>query len=295
MPREERLALWEKLRQFDALGPGEKTAIRSLNERIGQLPPAEQANYRSVLRSYHHWVQGLSEEQRSALDAVPVSERMKLVTKLRAQERASTSTGHLPLALQVLDFTGITPFEMAHRIKAWLELAPEKRTEIERLDSTAEQQRRLAELTLFVKMPQPGRITKVEEDALVAKLESSPQWKNSPLNPLKKADSPKQEKMRRRIASSYHFLEKPPAAVDPARLMRFEAALPPWYRGQYDHLPPEEARRRLTILYRLVFPVPQEMPAAAQAGQRQGAPPAAATGAIPGSVPPPPRPGTNPF
>jgi hypothetical protein len=124
------------------------------------------------------------------------------------------------------------------------------------------------------------------------------------LNPLKKADPAKQEKARRRIATSYHFLEKPPAAVNPVHLMRFEAALPPWYRGQFDHLPPEEARRRLTILYRLIYPAPAEMPeigkAAAQGATTPPGPPnatgaGAAAGSAPRSVPPPPRPGTGPF
>jgi hypothetical protein len=292
MPREERLALWEKLREFDALGPAEHSAIRSLNEQISQLPPDEQANYQSVLRSYHRWVQGLSEEQRNELSAVPPNERMRLVTRLRAQERTSPAASHLPLPLQVLDFTAQTPFETAVRIKTWLELSPEKRAEIEQLDSPPEQQRRLADVAQFVRLAQPARITKAEEDALVAKIEANPQWKNSPLNPLKKADSAKQEKVRRRIAASYHFLEKPPAAVESARLMRFQAALPPWYRGQYDHLPPEEARRRLTILYRLIFPAPGEMPETSKPAQP---PEAAPTPATPGSVPQPPRPGTGPF
>ena len=58
MPREQRLALWEKLKEFDALGPTEKSAIQSLNARITQLPLAEQANYLSVLSRYLHWVRG---------------------------------------------------------------------------------------------------------------------------------------------------------------------------------------------------------------------------------------------
>jgi hypothetical protein len=300
MPREERLALFEKLKEFDALSSAEKAAIRALNARIIQLPADEQANYWSVLRRYHHWVQELSDEQRNQLNSVPLNERMKVITRLRTEERASSRPGYLPLFVQVLDFSAMTPVETAHRIKAWLELTPEQRAEIEQIDGAAEQQRRLAELAQHVKMPSPGRITKAEEDAILAKIEASPQWKNSPLlGPLKKGDAAKQEKARRRIATSYQFLEKPPPAVDPTRLMRFEAALPPGYRGQFDHLPPEEARRRLTILYRLIYPVPAEMPEILKAAIPQGATtkpvPAAGAGTTPRSVPPPPRPGTSPF
>jgi hypothetical protein len=302
MPREERLALFAKLQEFDALSSAEKAAIRALNARIMQLPADEQANYWSVLRSYHHWVQGLSEEQRNQLNSVPLNERMKVVTRLRSEERATSRPGYLPLFVQALDFSTMTPLEMAHRIKAWLELTPEQRGEIEQIEGAAEQQRRLAELAQHVKMPSPGRITRAEEEAILAKIEASPQWKNSPLlGPLKKGDPAKQEKARRRIAASYYFLEKPPPAVDPTRLMQFEAALPPPYRGQFDHLPPEEARRRLTILYRLIYPVPAEMPEVPKAAIPQRATatsaPAAGAGTTPRPVPPPPRPGTgtNPF
>jgi hypothetical protein len=127
MPREERLALFEKLKEFDALSAAEKAAIRALNARISQLPADEQANYWSVLRRYHQWVAGLSDEQRTELNAVPLNERMKLVTRFRAQERATSKTSYLPLIVEVLDFASMAPVETAHRIKAWLELTPEQR------------------------------------------------------------------------------------------------------------------------------------------------------------------------
>ena len=81
--------------------------------------------------------------------------------------------------------------------------------------------------------------------------------------------------------------------------MRFEAALPPWYRGEFDHLPPEEARRRLTILYRLVYPFPSDMPEAQKAtnAAKHGASADRRdTSIIAAAAPPrPAAPGTNPF
>jgi hypothetical protein len=270
MPREQRVALSEKLKKFDALGPSEKSAVQSLSDRISQLPLAEQANYWSVLGRYHHWLQGLSEEQRNELKSVPPSERMRLVTKLRAQERATSSTRTVPLFLQVIDFAAMSPIESAHRIKAWLDLTPEKRAEIEAMPVQVDQQKRLAELALHVKLGSSNRIAKTEEDALLAKVEANPLLKSWLGNAeKKKADSTKAEKAKRRIVANYYFLEKPPPAVESSRLMRFEAALPPWYRGEFDHLPPEEARRRLTILYRLVYPYPGDMPEAQTAPARQ--------------------------
>jgi hypothetical protein len=294
MPREQRLALWEELKEFDALGPTERSAIRALNAQIARLPVSEQANYWAVLSRYHHWVQGLSEQQRNELNSVPPNERMRLVTKLRAQERSAPSTATIPPFLQVIDFAVMSPFETAHRIKAWLELTPEQRAEIEAMPSQADQQKRLAELAQHVRLaPTSSRIPKAEEEALLAKIDVNPQLKNWLGTPeKKKADPAKHEKIKRRIAANFYFLEKPPAAVEPSRLMRFEAAMPPWYRGEFDHLPPEEARRRLTILYRLVYPIPSEIPEPPKATNPQGDA-TAPTAGTPRSTPP--RPGTNPF
>jgi hypothetical protein len=292
MPRAERRVLWEKLQEFDTLSPAEQSAVRALNARIAQLAPAEQANYQAVLQRYHQWAQGLSDQQRDELSATPPSARMAVVTKLRAQERTSVSARAVPLFLQVVDFAPTSPFETAHRIKAWLEQSPEVRTEIEAMDSPAEQQKRLAELAQHVKLPTRKALTKGEEEALLPKIEANPQLKNWLGSSLRKADTPKQDKARRRVAINYYFLENPPPAVEPSHLMRFEAALPPWHRGQFDHLPPEESRRRLTILYRLVFPAPSEMPLSTKAATPTA--PAQAPGAPP-AKPPTPAAGTSPF
>jgi hypothetical protein len=51
--------------------------------------------------------------------------------------------------------------------------------------------------------------------------------------------------------------------VSPENLQRFEAALPPWARESLDPLPPDAARKRLKVLYRLVFPPGLELSAQA--------------------------------
>jgi Protein of unknown function (DUF3106) len=280
MPLERRLTLSEKLKEFDALSTSEKSAIRTLDQKIAELSPADQANYASILRRYHQWVQGLSEEQRNELSSVPPSQRMPLISKFRSQERTGANGNGTPLFLQVLDFSTIAPFELAHRLRIWFALSPEQRAELEALESAAEQQKRLNEMGQHIKVRGVGRLAKAEEDALLAKLEASPQFKNLPGNPLqfKKAETAKNEKLKKRIATNYHFIEHPPAAVDPGNLMRFAAALPSGTRQQFDHLPPEEARRILTVLYRLVFPAPAEVPEIRKAAspKKTAATPAAA-------------------
>jgi hypothetical protein len=55
------------------------------------------------------------------------------------------------------------------------------------------------------------------------------------------------------LAGNYYFIENPPQKVEPSNLFRFLSALPRGLSETFTYLPPEEARRRLTILYRLVY------------------------------------------
>ena len=55
------------------------------------------------------------------------------------------------------------------------------------------------------------------------------------------------------LAGNYFWIENPPEKVEPSNLFRFLSALPKGISESITYLPPEEARRRLTILYRLLY------------------------------------------
>ncbi len=62
------------------------------------------------------------------------------------------------------------------------------------------------------------------------------------------------------LAESLYFTEHPPHSVTAAHLAQFEAEIPGWLRATFDSLPPDDARRRLTVLYRQIYPPGQEIP-----------------------------------
>jgi hypothetical protein len=292
MPRERRVALADKLKEFDALDAREKEAVRALDRKVAGLPEADQASYRSVLRRYHLWLQGLPEDQRNALKAAPPSERMAMVTRLRAGARPSSPRRDNPAFLQLADLNGPTPYELAQRLKLWFDLPPDQRAAVEKL-APADRLKRFEDLARSrgEKLNPTQHLTKAQEDELIKKLDSSPQLKNGLQLPHKKIDAKDPEKharVRRRLAENYYFIEHPPEAVAPENLLRFETALPSWFRPSFDPLPPDEARRRLTILYRLVYPHPQEMPA-----EKAPPPVAAAPAAKPTPAAPKPAVGTS--
>ena len=260
MPREQRVILAEKIREFDRLSRTEKAAIRTLDEKLASLPPAEQANYRAVLRRYHLWLQTLSDEERTQLtEAATPKAKLALIAKLRDQQGKDRDQGPTYLLFQLADLRGRSPFEVAQILRLWFTLTPAERAEIEKL-GPRDRFKRLFELSRQAKIGPPPRLSPKDEEETAKQLDKSLQTKGWLRNQLKK-DSEKQAIDRRRLVNNYYFVANPPKPVSPANLLRFETAMPSWIRSTFDHLAPEEARRRLTILYRLIYPAGKEIPA----------------------------------
>jgi hypothetical protein len=92
-----------------------------------------------------------------------------------------------------------------------------------------------------------------------------------------------------RSAVNLYFLEQPPPPrVDPERLAQFLAAMPPWIRATFDAYPADEARRRLTLAYRLVYPHPNEFKPSTSTNT------ASVPASKPSAVPTPPQPVLRP-
>ncbi len=68
--------------------------------------------------------------------------------------------------------------------------------------------------------------------------------------------------LTKRLVDARFLQDYEPAPVSPANLDRFIAGVPFWVLDSLAPLPPEAARLRLHLLYRLVFPAPDEVPTA---------------------------------
>lgn len=265
MPRERRILLSEKLQEFEALPQQEKTAVRALDHELSAQSAVNAANYHSVLDRYHRWLLTLSEEQRKTLESTPPDRRMALVSQFRASQRRAPDNRPTPLFLQL---AGPSPIEMARRLQIWFHLTPAERAELEK-SGAADAPRPIAELAKQKRFKLIGRLTRAQEDALMEKLESDPQTKGWVHAVLKKAEAQGKKGensravqiQRQRLADHYHFILEPPPKVTTANLLLFESILPARLRASLDSWPPDEARRRLTILYRLIYPHPEEIPA----------------------------------
>lgn len=280
MPREQRVVLDKKIREFDSLNRDEKAAVRALDDKLGALPAAERSNYRAVLRRYHLWLQTLSDDQRAQLTgAATHKEKLALMARFRDEQGGGTDSGSTALLFQLADLHGRSPFEVAQMLQFWFALGPDGRSEIDKL-GVRDRMKRLFELSQKAKHGPIPQLSKKDEATTSEQLDKSLQTKGWLRNQLKK-DSESQAIDRRRLVNNYYFVANPPKPVTSANLLRFETAMPAWIRMTFDHLTPEEARRRLTILYRLIYPA-GEIPAA---GPGKPAPAAKAKKPVPAPGP----------
>lgn len=266
MPREQRVYLSERLEQFEALPSDNRTGIRALDAEIAKLDPLVQARYRAVLRRYHVWLSGLTDAQKTQLASVEsLDAKLALVDKWRKAERLANNRPKLLADLGVYpgDLGTIPPFEMANALKAWFQLDPKERARIEALTPGRP---RIAELIRVgaVKGIKRTRFPLAEEEALVKRIEANESVKHVFPNYYRKMDESKAKRVGMNnplhtLAESLYFIDHPPAPVALAHLVQFEADLPSWFRASLDPLPPEDARRRLAILYRQIYEPPAEI------------------------------------
>lgn len=275
MPREQRLHLSRTLDRFDSLPSSERSAVRDLDAALSKLDPDVRARYRLLLRRYHVWLGGLDDDQGKQLAAAgSVDAKLALAAKWRRAEReADTKTRrNLVMGVHPGDLGAIPPFEMANALRVWSNLNASERANIEKFKNI---NRRMIELARIGRERGivPVRFPKATEDVLIQELESHEMAKaiqqrwavkqekaGDPTAARKAQDSIRWNGPLHPLAESLYFMKHPPPPVSTDNLSRFDAEIPEWLRATLDPLPPDDARRRLTILYRQIYPPGEEIP-----------------------------------
>jgi hypothetical protein len=271
--------LFGQLKALDLLPRAEKDAVRDLDRRIGQESDEERSADFAILRRYHLWYQGLPEAQRLQLAAAPADARLALVKKFRAERTATPSP--VGVVSRYGDFAGGTPFTVARQLKAWFKLDDKARADLEALQ-VGDRARKLNALAAKLDDKEGvGHLNDSEVDRLCQEAIATHRYPYlRRLAQAKKGSDP----VRRRFAENYYFEAHPPRPVNPEVLYTFSKSLPSWVTDYSLTLAPDEARHRLTILYRLIH------------GDKDPAPPARtrSTGPSTPAPSPGPRPPTPP-
>jgi hypothetical protein len=268
---EQRTKLLQNLERFDQkLTPEKRRAVRELDRRIAELGPARQTESLAVLRRYHTWFDRLPENLQDELLSKTPAERMTLIRKLVVAHpvpRADT-----PQILRLGDLGEYSPFELASIYKIWQTAAPHEREKIERLAERLRRREALFRQGAQRKNPilRETQPPDFDEEKWTADIEEN--WRRTrPLflleevvkkkvdeTMLKKFEARRKEILHRQAINLF-VANREVRAVDPGRLAQFVAGLPPWVQSTLDQSPPDEARRRLSFAYRLVFPHPAEL------------------------------------
>jgi hypothetical protein len=280
MPREQRLRLEKNLARFDLLGAAEQSAVRELDEQLAASLSTNRTRYRSLLRRYSLWLQGLKTDYRNKLKQPNEDQRLTLVKQFRKEVPEKKNQRNDYPRVQLAQMNTFSILETARLLKVWLPLEPAEKTEIEKLRLPPDRLKRLRDLGRERGIAMDDGPTKEEWVEIQKYLDRAPDHKRD-------FEAAKSKKQARKVAEARYFFDKKFEPVDSVSLFRFNAALPGWIRDQFDPFPPEGVRRRLTILYRLVYPAPEEMPdprkdtATATAREEQSAPPPSGGGQSP--------------
>jgi len=308
LPPAVRGELLEALRRFDReLRPEQQRAARAIDERLNSMAPEERDAHLAVLRRYHNWLASLSEKARDDLLSRPTTERLDRMRSLFAKYPPPSAAARSPLDFIQTGGTGI--FEVASLCKTWVAISPRDRARIDGLPvgDRLEELRRLGREREIPRELVPDDFS-LESwiDRAEARVKELRDGATNPSDWIGKlegrinAAAERQAEGRPRVPPFLHRLavnlylqeHKPAHPVDPIRLSRFLEAMPAWIQSTFHPFPSDEAKKRLTLVYRLVFPHPEEFQSLA--GGRPSpapAPPAAPGQPGPPVAPAPPKPG----
>lgn len=278
-PRERRESLQKNLRKFDlVLTPEQRAAVIQIDRKIQDLEPDEQAAYLAALRRFHNWLASLPDNKDDLVLAKPPGERMAEIKKLLANHpvpRVDT-----PPFLRIVDVGEYSPFELASIYKIWDALTPVDRKAVEQVPLGPRRLDALFKLGAAKGIDRETKPPDFDEARWLARSEA--QLKNRPMflldefkNKGEKADARRAEILRRQsINYFYAMANRQRDAATPERLEQFAATFPSWIQSSLDAFPPDEARRRLSAVYRLVYPLPAEIkpPAGPGAAAKQPSP-----------------------
>ncbi|WP_165246108.1 hypothetical protein [Paludisphaera soli] len=297
----ERQDLREALRRYDMrLNLDEQRAARGLDDRLNSLPDSDRDEYLTVLRRYHNWLHLLPERVRNEILNQPVDARLAKIREAAAKYPPPDGESRSPLDFMQIGGTGA--FELASLCKVWLSLSPADRQRVDALpagDRKGELIRRGREL----KIPRELKPDDFEEARWAAEVETrirelreasaGPRdWIGKIESKFEQAGPNIPEVPQRprpfmhRLAVNLYVQEHVPAhPVDSTRLAQFFAATPPWIQSTFGAFPSDEVRRRLSVIYRILFPFPEEYrPTASTA--KAAAPPRKAPPGGPSASPP---------
>jgi hypothetical protein len=249
MPLEHRRRLADTVEDFQKLPRDQREALESLDRHLQGLPVETRLQLEATLKRYALWLESLTPEQRDALARLPTSERTNLIQHYLAMPRPVAELPTPPIFTQSPRLTPISLFEEAFLLRTWFRLTPNEKAQVDQVESVSEKIRQLERLAVSKRVFRDFSPIREDLDALKRDLQTAPpkeRWAK-----LLKPSGVTVRVLRRAEARYVANATSEPVAAD--ELIQFESRLPSWIRESSQALPPEVARPRLILMYRLVF------------------------------------------
>lgn len=243
IPAASRRALADQLRAFDRLPREEQAAIRALDRQLQEMPIDERLRLESVLHRYYLWTLTLPEDRRRALEQASPADRIALVRQFRGEGQPERDQQANQVFAQSAVLSPISLFESAFLLKVWFRMTPAEQKQTEAIKAFDQRMQRFATLAA------EKQVARDEFDEL--KRQATAEMPRGPA--LKAREVKGRGLLMARLAEARYLLQQEPEPVAPDELLRFQAGMPTWFRETLTPLAPDAARRRLTLLYRLVF------------------------------------------
>ena len=255
LPLSERKKLLDNLNRFDKLPRADQQRVLDLDRLVSQLD--QKTDYLGVLRRYHNWFESLPEAKRQQLRSAPPENRMNLVSRFMDEQKRASAGMSPQTLLKLLDLGSFSPVETAMIYKTWRKLGPAGRSKLEKAP-LAQFRGQIIRQEMKSDVDEKHFIPPGYSEATwIAKIKQKPRL--FPVEIPAKKEAVREEFIRR-LALNLYFLDHPPKSVTDDNLALFLAELPESVRSTFDLFPPGEAKRRLTISYRLIYPT-SEIPA----------------------------------
>ena len=182
---------------------------------------------------------------------------------------------------------------MAFVLQIWNKLTDEQRKSFAtlrggKLLATIRAEATRVKVSPLTRPPELGRIqkTRIDADPTLKALVGTPEKSTTP-SAEQPGISPKRPAHPYAEFLYFDDAEHRPRPVASNHLQRFQTSCPPWLLAMTDPLTADDARAYMTVLYRLLYPFPAEMPEKAPVAPNAGTPKPAPR---PGATPPTGRP-----
>lgn len=239
-------ALEARQLQFQALPAARQDAITSMANQLKALPEEQQAEALQRLTGLRVFYDSISEDERQKFDQLTGQARWNRALR-GAEALARQKEGTRKQAFTVTEFNRPDYImDLATLTASWMKMSPQEKNAFERRSRN----------TKAAPQAKTDRLRQLAQS-----LENAPEGTFPALEALKnnppprvaaKFESLKLQREKKRAEYLETIRKAGPMTTDPAALQAFLANLPPWLVDLIDPLPPNEARRLLSILKTLV-------------------------------------------